>query len=202
MLFTTPYWLRVLAGPGLCWEMPATGKELYLTFDDGPNPDTTPFILEMLSKHEAKATFFCVGENVERYPELYQNILDAGHSVGNHSYNHLKGWDANTKDYVQNIDKCARVVNTTLFRPPYGKMKHAQRRALKDRYRIIMWTVLSRDYDAKVDKETCLKKSWKYTRAGTIIVFHDHTKSLEKLKWVLPNYIEKASSNGYHFMTI
>lgn len=199
MFFTTPYWLRSLAGSGLRWEMPDSDNSIYLTFDDGPHPDTTPLILEMLAQKDVKASFFCVGENVARFPEIFQMILDAGHAVGNHSYNHLKGWNTDTKKYVENVEKCSKVVNSSLFRPPYGKMKHAQRRALRDHYQIIMWSVLSRDYDEKIGKESCLEKSWKYTKPGTIIVFHDHKKALAKLKWVLPKYIEMANLKGYHF---
>lgn len=201
-MFTTPYLLRVLAGPGLTWDIPTQNKSLYLTFDDGPNPDTTPLILDILARHNAKATFFCVGENVERYPELYQNILAEGHAVGNHSYNHLKGWKNQTKNYVENVDKCSKVVSSILFRPPYGKMKHAQRKALRKRFRIIMWSVLSRDYDRKVNKETCFEKTWKYTKPGAIIVFHDHAKALEKVKWVLPKYLEKAIGSAFNFKTL
>lgn len=179
--------------------MPDSDNSIYLTFDDGPNPDTTPVILEILAQKNVKASFFCVGENVERFPKIFQMIQDAGHAVGNHSYNHLKGWKTNTKTYVENIEKCSRLVNSPLFRPPYGKIKHAQRKALKDRYQIIMWSLLSRDYDIKVNKETCFEKTWKYTKPGAIIVFHDHAKAIEKVKWVLPRYIEEAKLSGYHF---
>ncbi len=199
MLYHTPYWLRKLGGNGLTWEMPGDGKSLYLTFDDGPDPDTTPAILEILKQFGIKATFFCVGENVEKYPELYELIISNGHAVGNHSYHHLKGWKNNTQKYLENVERCNEVVTSKLFRPPYGKMTRSQRLALKDKYNIIMWTVLSRDYDAKVSKELCLKKTWKYTKPGAIIVFHDHKKSLEKVKWVLPEYIEKAMGEGYGF---
>ncbi len=202
VLYNTPYWLRMLAGPGLTWEMPASDNALYLTFDDGPDPETTPYILDILKQFKAKATFFCVGENVIRYPDIYQKILDAGHAVGNHSHNHPKGWETQTKKYVENVAKCKEVVNSDLFRPPYGKMKHAQRRALKNDYRIIMWTVLSRDYDAKVNKETCLKKTWKYTRPGAIVVFHDHKKAMRNLEYVLPKYLERAAGENYSFSII
>ena len=183
----------------MTWDLPATGKHLYLTFDDGPTPGTTPRILEILHKHDAKATFFCVGENVVKHPDIYQMITDAGHEVGNHGYNHLKGWETDTATYVANVRKCREVVNSDLFRPPYGKIRPMQRKVLREHYRIIMWTVLSRDYDARVDSQTCLEKTWKHTRPGAIIVFHDHAKSLEKLREVLPEYLRRAKQEGYHF---
>lgn len=177
--------------------MPPAGKTLYITFDDGPNPETTPAILDILEDYDAKATFFCVGENVTRYPEHYQSIIEAGHGVGNHAYNHLKGWETNTDEYVENVKKCSEVVNSPLFRPPYGKMKRAQQRILRRQFNIIMWTVLSRDYDPKVDAETCLKKSLKYTCPGAIVIFHDHLKTIHKIKYVLPKYLAEVKAKGY-----
>lgn len=202
MIFGTPYWLRMLGGSGLIWEIPGAGKSLYLTFDDGPGPETTPHILEMLRHYGVKATFFCVGENVVKYPGLYAGILAAGHATGNHGYNHLKGWKTATRRYVENAEQCSKVVESNLFRPPYGKMTGAQRRALKNKYDIIMWTVLSRDYDAKVNRERCLERSWKYTRPGAIIVFHDHLKSMDKVNYVIPGYLERALAEGYNFKLI
>ena len=199
MFYHTPYWLRLLGGKGLHWEIPGAGNDLYLSFDDGPDPDTTPIILDILDRYKVKATFFCVGENVERYPEIFAGIKGKGHAVGNHTYNHLKGWETSTKTYLENVEKCSRVVESKLFRPPYGKMKHSQRRVLKDNYKIIMWSVLSRDYDARVRKETCLKKSLKYTKPGAIIVFHDHKKSIEKVKWVLPKYLKQTLEKGNRY---
>ncbi|MCK4569854.1 MAG: polysaccharide deacetylase family protein [Bacteroidales bacterium] len=189
----------MLGGKGLIWDIPAQGKELFLTFDDGPDPETTPVILDMLEQYDVKATFFCVGENVDKHPDIYQKILAAGHAVGNHGYNHLKGWETEPEKYVENVEKCNAVVNSSLFRPPYGKIKRSQRISLRNRYNIIMWTVLSRDYDARVDKNTCLEKTWKYTRPGAIIVFHDHRKAIEKLQWVLPAYLQRAVDRGYYF---
>ena len=202
MLFNTPYWLRLLGGKGLRWEMPAGNKDLYLTFDDGPNPDTTPIILDMLEKHGAKATFFCVGKNVVKHPDTYQMITEAGHAVGNHAYNHLKGWETETGKYVENVNKCSKVVNSTLFRPPYGKMKRSQQKVLRNHYDIIMWTVLSQDYDDTVDQLVCLEKTWKYTRPGAIVVFHDSLKTISKLEYVLPEYLSRARESGYHFRAL
>ena len=202
MLFNTPYWLRLLAGKGLTWQMPGDGKSLYLTFDDGPYPETTPFILDVLGNYKAKATFFCVGENVERHPEIYRQYLDGGHAVGNHAWDHPRGWETETNDYLENVRKCSKVVKSTLFRPPYGKMTRSQQKALRNDYEIIMWTVLSRDYDLNIDAETCLGKTWKYTRPGAIVLFHDSRKTIDKLKFVLPEYIQRAADSGYIFKTI
>jgi peptidoglycan-N-acetylglucosamine deacetylase len=179
--------------------MPAGDRQLYLSFDDGPGPGTTPRILDMLKKYGVKATFFCVGENIERNPGLFESIKAAGHATGNHTHNHLKGWKASTAAYLNNVEKCQELVQSRLFRPPYGKMTSAQRRALKKRYRIIMWTVLSRDYDPAVDPVACLMKTLKYTRPGAIILFHDNPRALDKVEYVLPRYLEKTLNEGYRF---
>lgn len=202
MLFNTPYLLRKLGGSGLTWELAGEHNELYLTFDDGPEPESTSIILDILDQYGVKATFFCVGENVVKHPDLFKQTLAAGHAVGNHSYNHLNGWKTQTATYMKNVEKCRQLVPGDLFRPPYGKIKRSQRKALKDHYRIVMWTVLSRDYDAKVSKEKCLEKTWKFTRPGAIIVFHNHWKALEKVEYVLPAYLQRALDAGYQFKTI
>ena len=182
--------------------MPHGDKDLYLTFDDGPKPETTPRLLQMLAQYDARATFFCVGKNVEKYRGIYQQILDAGHSVGNHGYNHLKGWKTGNIVYLDDAEKCNKVVKSKLFRPPYGKMKRSQQKALRSKYSIIMWTVLSRDYDKSVYKHSCLLKTWRYTRPGAIVVFHDSMKSLQKLEYVLPAYLQMARNGGYNFKII
>jgi len=202
VLFNTPYWLRLLGGKGICWEMPGDGNKLYLSFDDGPNPETTPWILNMLGRYNAKATFFCVGENVVKHHATFQSIIDAGHTVGNHTYNHLKGWKTATETYVENVRQCQEAVKSKLFRPPYGKMKRSQQQILKKQYDIIMWTVLSRDYDPRVSRESCLENSWRYTRPGAIVVFHDHLKTISKLEYVLPAYLKRAVEAGYTFRAL
>ncbi len=202
MLFNTPYLLRKLGGSGLTWEFTGGHNELYLTFDDGPEPESTAIILDILDQYGVKATFFCVGENVVKHPDIYKQVTAAGHAVGNHTYNHLNGWKTQTSAYMKNVEKCRQVVASDLYRPPYGKIKRSQRKALKDQYRIVMWTVLSRDYDANVSKEKCLEKTWKYTRPGAIIVFHNHRKALEKVKYVLPAYLQRALDEGYQFKVL
>ena len=182
--------------------MPPDDNGLYLTFDDGPNPETSPVILDILNQYDARATFFCVGENVSKHPEIYDQIIAAGHQVGNHAYNHLKGWETESSEYIENVEKCSEVVKSTLFRPPYGKMKRSQQRVLRRNYNIVMWTVLSRDYDSKVGADICLEKTWKHTRPGAIILFHDHLKTIDKLKVVLPEYLSRAREAGYTFKVL
>lgn len=182
--------------------MPPDDHGLYLTFDDGPNPETTPLILDILSAYNAKATFFCVGENIAKHPETFRQIIDAGHQVGNHAYNHLKGWETPTPEYIENVKKCSEVVESKLFRPPYGKMKRSQQKKLRRDYKIVMWTVLSRDYDQKIDARTCLEKTCKYTKPGAIVLFHDSLKTIDKLNIVLPEYLSMAREEGYTFKVL
>lgn len=202
MYFTVPYWIRKLYGKGLIWEMPDDGRSLYLTFDDGPNPDTTPMILHTLKQYGAHATFFCVGENVNRHPDLYEMITSNGHSVGNHTFNHLNGWKTPKSKYLENVYECRRVVNSLIFRPPYGRIQPSQARALRKQFDIIMWTVLSRDFDPRVSRDKCLEKTWSLSRPGAILVFHDHPKAIEKVEYVLPQFLERALQNGYRFQAL
>lgn len=169
---------------------------IYLTFDDGPIPESTPIILDILDQYNAKATFFCVGENVERYPELYQAILDRGHGVGNHTFNHLNGWYTDSEEYVANVDRSSDLIDSNLFRPPYGKLRPAQIDALKERYHIIMWDVLSGDFDPKVTSEDLYMNVTKHSKEGSIIVLHDNLKSIDKVKEVLPKLITFYQGKG------
>lgn len=202
MLFTPPYWLRKLYGKDLIWEMPDDGRTIYLSFDDGPNPDTTPVILHTLKQYDANATFFCVGENVDKNPDLYEMIRNNGHKVGNHTYNHLNGWKTSKVKYLENVQKCREVLNSLIFRPPYGRISRSQKKSLSRHYDIFMWTVLSRDYDARISRETCLEKTWEHTRPGAIVVFHDHPKAIEKVEYVLAQYLERAREHGYRFKSL
>ena len=173
-----------------------TGKAVYLTFDDGPIPEVTPKVLAILEKYALKATFFMVGENIDKYPEVYEQVVKAGHSIGNHTYNHVKGWCTSFKDYMANVDKWPK--ETTLFRPPYGKATLRQRRALvKKGYRLIYWDILTRDYDKDVTPEEMLRKIQRETREGSIINFHDSLKSNERMLAVLPQVIEWLQKEGY-----
>ena len=175
------------------------GTDVYLTFDDGPIPEVTPQVLAILAKYKVKATFFMVGENIDKHPEVFEQVVKAGHSIGNHTYNHLKGWKTPYTMYMENTDRCAdRIQNTDLFRPPYGKATLRQRIALhKMGYRLIYWDILTRDYDKNVTPEQMLANIKKNTRPGSIINFHDSLKSNERMLTVLPQAIEWLQAQGY-----
>lgn len=186
----------------LTWHFTGKDKELFLTFDDGPTKEITPWVLEILKEYNAKATFFCIGKNVIRYPEIFNRILQDGHSVGNHSYSHFKGWFIKNKKYYENIEKAAKLIKSDLFRPPYGKIGPFQVPKLRERYKIVMWDVLSRDYDSKMSKERCLEYVLDYAESGSIIVFHDTKKAERNLKYVLPEVLRIYSEAGFTFNAI
>ncbi len=177
-------------------------KVLYLTFDDGPIPEVTPWVLETLNKFNAKATFFCIGQNAEKYPEILKNILDAGHSVGNHTMQHLNGWKSSCKEYSQDVMECKKFIYSSLFRPPYGKIKISQVRALKKEFKIIMWDVLSKDYDRSLNGDACFEQIKRKSRNGSIIVFHDSVKAEERLRFALPETLKYFSQSGFEFKAI
>ena len=193
------------------WRFLSKKKEIFLTFDDGPTPEITEFILSELKKHDAKATFFCIGKNIKNHPELFSQLISDGHSIGNHTQNHLKGWKTNTKDYVDNVLECNKTItqfnNTTikqqLFRPPYGKIKKSQAKELLKRgYKIIMWDVLSADFDTTISNEKCLQNVLENTTKGSIIVFHDSVKAAERMKYALPRVLKTFSDKGFVFKAI
>lgn len=186
----------------LTWHFAGKDKELFLTFDDGPTPEITPWVLDILKENDAKATFFCIGRNVKKYPDLYNRILQEGHSVGNHSYNHPKGWLVRNKKYYDDIDKAAELIDSNLFRPPYGKIGPFQIPKLREDFKIIMWDVLSRDYDPKVSRERCFLNVTDYAESGSIIVFHDIKKAEKNLKYALPEVLKEYSEQGYTFNSI
>ncbi len=179
--------------------MPSGEKTIYLSFDDGPIPELTPWVLDQLKAYNAKASFFCVGENVKNHQQIYQRILREGHSIGNHSENHLNGWKTENKPYYRNIRKCADRINSPLFRPPYGKLKPAQMLLLSRYYKIVMWDVLSGDFDPTISNQQCLDNVLENMVDGSIVVFHDNIKSKEKLHFVLPKVLEQGKRLGYHF---
>ncbi len=175
-------------------------KTIYLTFDDGPTPEITNWILDQLAQYDAKATFFCIGRNVEHYPELYSNILSTSHSVGNHTYSHLKGWKTNTNEYLNDIELAKNYIDSKLFRPPYGRIKMQQiNKLIKQGYRLFMWDVLSEDYNQNKTPEQCLNYVLKYTTNGSIIVFHDSVKAFKNLKEILPKILKIYTEKGYNF---
>lgn len=180
------------------WKVNTRDKELYLTFDDGPHPQITPWVLQQLQAYNAKATFFCVGENVVQFPEVYQQVLQAGHSTGNHTMNHLNGWKMSTMDYEANVSNAAAFIKSPLFRPPYGKITLAQLRALKTNYKIVMWNKLSRDYDQHLSIEESMRAMRK-VNSGDIIVFHDSLKAFPQLKQLLPPLLKYYQENGFRF---
>ncbi len=188
--------------PDLIWRMPNNEKKIYLTFDDGPTPYITKFVLDQLKQYDAHATFFCLGKNVKNHPVIYKRIVREGHSVGNHTYDHKNGWQTKNYDYFKNVMKGSRYIDTDLFRPPYGRIKKAQIRRIKDRYRIVMWDVLSEDYNQKITSDQCWNKVMNQTKNGSIIVFHDSRKASKHLKIVLPRVLEEFSNQGFKFDSI
>ncbi len=185
----------------LIWRFIDT-KKVFLTFDDGPVPEATPWVLDILKEADVKATFFCVGENVKKYPEIYQRILDEGHTVGNHTYNHLNAWKTNSEEYLENIKLASNEIDSKLFRPPYGKLYPKLSKKIEEDYDIIMWDILSGDFDSNISAEKCLTNVTSKAREGSIIVFHDSVKAIEKLKYVLPEVMKFFKERGIGFEKI
>lgn len=202
MYFVRPPYLLKKIYPKAIWRKDSSQKKIYLTFDDGPVTSVTPGVLDVLKSNNIQATFFCVGENVESNPKIFQRILKENHCVGNHTFNHLKGWNTHSEKYFENISKCNALVQSKLFRPPYGRIKKSQYSYLKSQYSIIMWDVLTGDYDKNTSPEKCLKNSTENLRNGSIIVFHDSLKAKEKMEYALPKFIEFAKKGGFEFATL
>lgn len=197
-LVRTPNFIQKLF-PNFIWKLPTEEKVVYLTFDDGPIPEVTPWVMEQLDQYNAKATFFCVGENVKKHSSILESLREKGHSIGNHTYNHLSGWQTDNVTYLRNVRKGAQAVHSELFRPPYGRVKPSQAKFLNRHYRVVMWDVLSGDFDPELSKEQCLDNVIKNTKEGSIIVFHDSLKAKEKLEYVLPKTLEYLAQQGYRF---
>lgn len=195
-----PFWAKLIFR-GDIWRKSQNNPTLYLTFDDGPIPELTEWVLDLLEKHQISATFFCVGDNVRKYPQIFQKLLTQNHSVGNHTFNHIKGWQTSLKDYLENIQLCQNIIQeqSNFFRPPYGKMTYQQYQKVRGKYQIVMWDVLTYDFDVTLSPEKCLQKSIQATRNGSIVVFHDNLKAEKNLKYVLPKYIEYFQKQGYQF---
>jgi peptidoglycan/xylan/chitin deacetylase (PgdA/CDA1 family) len=194
------------------WDVPNNEKKVFLTFDDGPTPEITEWTLSQLEKFEAKATFFCIGDNINKFPEIFNSVLSKGHSVGNHTFNHLKGWETSTKEYIENVALCqesisknSKIVNLkpSIFRPPYGRIKRSQAKELRNLgYKIIMWDILTADFDADVNPEQCLQNVLKNVTSGSIIVFHDSKKAFRNLEYALPKTLEFLKEKGFSFAVL
>ena len=188
--------------PGRIWKINTDEKILYLTFDDGPHPEATSFVLDELKKYNAKATFFCVGRNVKEHFEVYHKIISEGHKPGNHTYSHLNGWKTNDKIYVEDIAKAAKIIDSNLFRPPYGKITKFQMKAIqgnKLHLKTVMWDVLSGDFDPSVTGENCYLNVINNAKPGSIVVFHDSDKTFATLQYALPRILKHYSENEYAF---
>ena len=209
------YWIKTNAlikkiFSNYIWDVSNTENKIYLTFDDGPIPEITEWVLEELKKHEAKATFFCIGNNIEKHPEIFEKVINEGHSVGNHTFNHLNGWKTSIREYLENTKLCEASISnlqpkncnlkSKLFRPPYGKIKKSQAKKLRQLgYKIIMWDVLSADYDTTITPEKCLDNVLKNVTSGSIIVFHDSIKAFPNLEYTLPKALKYWQEKGFVF---
>ena len=208
----TNKWIKKIFN-NLVWDIPNSDKKIYLTFDDGPIPEVTEWVLDILKSKEIKATFFCIGDNIQKYPEVYKRILAEGHQTGNHTFNHLNGWKTETNHYIDNFKLCETehlklpiaigTEHSFLFRPPYGKIKPSQSKAIRQLgYKIIMWDVLSYDFDQSISVEKCLENVISNTEQGSIIVFHDSVKAEKNLKYALPKAIQILKNKGFVFDVI
>jgi peptidoglycan-N-acetylglucosamine deacetylase len=197
-------WLIKRVFSDYIWDIPTADKKVYLTFDDGPTSEITTWVLNQLKQYNAKATFFCIGDNIQKNPEIFHSIIQNGHAIGNHTFNHYNGWKTKTSDYIKNVLLCQEAIrqpttdNRQLFRPPYGKIKKSQAKMLSDLgYKIVMWDVLSADFDTTISQEKCLKNVLKNISAGSIIVFHDSLKSFKNLKYTLPKTLAFLKQNNF-----
>lgn len=200
----TPGWLMTIF-PNILWNIKTTTNEVFLTFDDGPVPEATPWVLDQLDQFNAKATFFMVGENIARYNDVFKDVKYRNHTVANHTNNHLNGWQTKNQIYSDNISKAEDLLGTAsigLFRPPHGRLSYMQYQNLKNSYKIVMWDVLSGDYSASLAKDKCLQATIASTTPGSIIVFHDSAKAIHKLKYVLPRFLEYFANKDYKFKAL
>ena len=209
MIWIKTHWLIKKLFSNYIWEMPNSENKIYLTFDDGPTPEITEWTLQQLKKYNAKATFFCIGDNIRKYPEIFKKVIEEGHSIGNHTFNHLNGWKTSKHEYLENTKKCqSEICNLqsaicNLFRPPYGKIKPSQSKELRKLgYKIIMWDIISYDFDATISKEKCLENVLTNVKSGSIIVFHDSIKAFPNLEYTLPKVLEILNKKGFVFAKI
>ena len=200
----TPGWIKKLF-KACVWEIKDTRKVIYLSFDDGPDPEITPFVLDELDKYDAKATFFCIGKNADAQPELTRRIINEGHALGNHTYDHLNGWKTDGRVYLDNILKAGKIINTVLFRPPYGRITNKTVKVITAQpygFKVIMWSVLSGDFDNSISPEKCFVNIIKNAGSGSIVVFHDSKKADIRMRYSLPRVLKYFSEQGFTFEKI
>lgn len=205
--FVKTPWLLKKIFSSYCWSIDTSEKILYLTFDDGPHPTVTSFVLDELKKHKASATFFCIGKNVAAFPDVYKRILEEGHTVGNHTHNHLNGWKTKNQVYLEDISKASGYIDSSLFRPPYGRIKLSQSNRLslfmkKQNTKVVMWDVLSGDFDLSISPEYCAENVLRTSKPGSIIVFHDSSKAFPRIKYALPKTLQFFGERGYRFQSV
>lgn len=199
----TPWVFKKLVYRKLIWDLPNEAENvIYLSFDDGPHPTATPYILEQLKLYNAKASFFCIGKNVEKHPEIYNEILKQGHAIGNHTYNHMNGWKHSTQDYTDDIKRAEELINSNLFRPPYGRITHTQINTLLPKYRIVMWDVLSGDFDINITPEECYNNVVNNIQPGSIVVFHDSEKAWDRMSYTLPRLLQYCANKSWQLKVI
>jgi peptidoglycan/xylan/chitin deacetylase (PgdA/CDA1 family) len=188
------------------WDIPNKENKIYLTFDDGPTPEITEWVLGILKENNIKATFFCIGNNIQKHPEIFNKVINDGHGIGNHTFNHKNGWKTTTADYIENVELCEKQllnIKAKIFRPPYGKIKPLQSKKLRKLgYKIIMWDILTADFDVKISKEKCLENATQKVTSGSIIVFHDSIKAFRNLEYALPKTIQILKERGFVFDVI
>lgn len=191
--------------PSLLWEVKTQEKKIYLTFDDGPIPEITEQVIELLARYDAKATFFCIGENIQKHPEIFRKLIEANHSIGNHTFHHRNGWKTPTADYLNEVQQCDEQIERhisiekSLFRPPYGRITPKQIALLKASHELVMWSVLTMDYDQQISPEKCFENSIKRTKSGSIVVFHDSLKASKNMLYALPRFLAYFSEKGFSF---
>jgi peptidoglycan/xylan/chitin deacetylase (PgdA/CDA1 family) len=200
-LVKSPWWLKKLY-PALTWNIATEEKEVYLTFDDGPHQTITPFVLDALKQHNAKATFFCIGKNVKEHPAIYERIISEGHKVGNHTFNHYNGWKTSDDVYIKDILAAKEYIDSDLFRPPYGRITKFQIQQLKSLFRIVMWDVLSADFDTLITPQKSLEHVTSNVSPGSIVVFHDSQKAFPRLEYALPKTLDYLSENGFTYRAL